>query len=75
MRLPEAAPHRAPALAQAYEMPPDMVQVETAHSTAAPESELTEDLPRPRRPRPAMPAAASEPLVQVETRPATSQTD
>jgi hypothetical protein len=55
-------------------MPPDMVQVETTHAAAPPEPEVQpEGLPRrPRRALAEESAAENEPLVQVETRPATS---
>jgi ribonuclease E len=71
---PEPTAYRATALSQAYAMPPDMVQVETTHAAAPPEPEVQpEGLPRrPRRALAEESAAENEPLVQVETRPATS---
>jgi hypothetical protein len=71
---PERAAYRAPVQAQAYTMPPDMVQVETTHAAAPLEPDVQpESLSRrPRRPRAEETAVEGEPLVQVETRPATS---
>jgi ribonuclease E len=74
---PESPPYRAPALAQAYAMPQDLVQVETAHVAPPPEVQgHLEELPRrARRPRAVDAVAEGEPLVQIETRSATSGTD
>jgi len=62
--------YRAPALAQAYAVPNDMVQVETTHSAAPlePQAQLEEQPRRPRRPRTPEPVVENEPLVQIETR-------
>jgi hypothetical protein len=63
--------------AEVYAMPSDLVQVETTHVTAAEADEQQQPLRRPRRPRApdAAPEAEPEPLVQIETRPLSSQTD
>ena len=78
---PEATPrdeemrnYPAPQLAQSYQLPSDLIQVETSpekveqiadNQATAPGERLSE---RPRRPRPPDEPASSEPLVQVETR-------
>lgn len=69
---PAPAP-AAPAKPATFELPPDMVQIETAHDmpNAAPEPIEAEQAPRrARRPQTAGEPAASggEPLVQIETR-------
>ncbi len=77
----EAAPrdeelwrYRAPKPAQGFELPPDLVQVETSREKVEqiPDNQvppLGERLSeRSRRPRPAEEPVPSEPLVQVETR-------
>jgi hypothetical protein len=67
----EPATYRAPALAQAYAMPADMVQVETTHAaTVSDDATAHADTQprRPRRPRASESASESEPLVQIETR-------
>jgi hypothetical protein len=71
---PEPLAYRAPALVQAYTIPPDMVQVETTHAAvpAEPDVQAESQPRRVRRPRPEETAVESEPLVQVETRSATS---
>ena len=76
-RYPEPAAYRAPALAETYVMPPDLVQVETTHAAALGEPVVPAgDQPRrPRRPRAQEAAAEGEPLVQIETRPVTSPTE
>ena len=57
-----------------FELPPDLVQVETAPGRAAQGVEaeqaagVTQIDERPRRPRPPEEPVASEPLVQIETR-------
>jgi hypothetical protein len=66
-------PHEMPATAVRYELPPDMVMIETAPEKrrAAPLEPVATSTPpeAPRRPRRVAPAAApDEPLVQVETR-------
>jgi hypothetical protein len=73
---PEPVAFRAPALAEAYAMPADLVQVETSHAVPAAEpDEPEQQVRRARRARAPEAAAEAEPLVQIETRPATSQTD
>jgi hypothetical protein len=54
-----------------------MVQVETSHAVApaAPQAQGEEQPRRPRRARSPEAAAESEPLVQIETRSATSNTE
>ena len=57
-----------------FELPPDLIQVETAPgkadqgAEAEPPAELTQLRERPRRPRAPDEPIASEPLVQIETR-------
>jgi hypothetical protein len=64
-----------------YELPPDLVQIETSRADGAPVSaDVSEDetqARRPRRSRSAEPAAAAppEPLVQIETRRETSASE
>ncbi len=73
---PEPAAYRAPALAQVYAIPQDLVQVETSNAPAPSELPAADEQPRrPRRPRSSEAAPESEPLVQIETRSATSSTD
>jgi ribonuclease E len=68
----ETQTHPERRLAQAFELPPELIQVETSpekvhQDNPAPEpGERFED--RPRRPRPAEEPMPNEPLVQVETR-------
>jgi hypothetical protein len=61
---------RSPVPAQRFELPPDMVMIETSPAAKRPDPE-PEDAPEPvrqRRQRPAAETAPPEPLVQIETR-------
>jgi ribonuclease E len=65
----EVAVYRARPAVQSFDLPPDLVQVETVAPAAPLPEPSDEGLPRrPRRPRPEAEAAVSEPLVQIETR-------
>jgi ribonuclease E len=67
---PEPSPYRARPAPQPFSLPPELVQIETTHHGYAEQEPPAGDeaqARRPRRPR-SEPAAASEPLVQVETR-------
>jgi len=75
------APQRPQTPVVSYELPPDLVQIETSHAGAAPASADTSGDEtqgrRPRRSRPAQPvvSAQPEPLVQIETRQETSASE
>jgi len=72
--VPQVDISRAAATIPSFELPPDLIQVETAPGKAGqtmeaePPAELTQPGERPRRPRAPEEPISSEPLVQIETR-------